>query len=47
VEIEENEMGGVCGAYGGEERRLQGFSGETWESDHLVDTDVDGRIILR
>jgi hypothetical protein len=30
VEIEENEMGGACGAYGGEERRIQGFSGETW-----------------
>jgi len=23
-------MGGACGAYGGEERRIQGFGGETW-----------------
>jgi hypothetical protein len=27
--IEKNEMGGACGAYGGEERRIQGFGGET------------------
>ena len=27
--IEKNEMGGVCGTYGGEERRIQGFGGET------------------
>jgi len=23
-------MGVACGAYGGEERRIQGFGGETW-----------------
>jgi hypothetical protein len=28
-EIERNEMGGVCGAYGGRERCLQGFGGKT------------------
>jgi hypothetical protein len=27
--IEKNEMGGACGTYGGEERRIQGFGGET------------------
>jgi hypothetical protein len=27
--IEKNEMGGVCGAYGGGERCVQGFGGET------------------
>ena len=27
--IKENETGGACGAYGGGERRLQGFGGET------------------
>ena len=27
--IEKNEMGGSCSAYGGEERCLQGFGGET------------------
>ena len=26
--IENNEMGGACSAYGGEERRIQGFGGE-------------------
>jgi len=25
----EVEMGGACSAYGGEERRIQGFGGET------------------
>ena len=25
--IEKNEMGGECSAYGGEERRIQGFGG--------------------
>jgi len=25
----ENEMGGACGTCGGEERRVQGFGGET------------------
>ena len=28
-QIEENEMGGACSAYRGEERRKQGFGGET------------------
>ena len=27
--IEKNEMGGVCGAYGGVERRARGSGGET------------------
>jgi hypothetical protein len=27
--IENNEMGGACSTYGGEERRVQGFGGET------------------
>ena len=27
--IEKYEMAGACGAYGGEERRIQGFGGET------------------
>jgi len=26
--IEKNEKGGVCSAYGGKERRIQGFGGE-------------------
>jgi hypothetical protein len=36
-------MGRTCGAYGDEERCIQGFSGETtWE-----DPGVDGRIIFK
>jgi hypothetical protein len=27
--IEKNEMGGACSAYGGEERLMRGFDGET------------------
>jgi hypothetical protein len=27
-EIENNEMGGACGYFGGEESRIQGFGGE-------------------
>jgi len=27
--IEKNDMGGACSAYGDEERRIQGFGGET------------------
>jgi len=27
--IEKNEMGGACSGYGGGERRVQGFGGET------------------
>ena len=28
-QIEKNEMGGACSTYGGEERCMQGFGGET------------------
>jgi len=28
-QIEKNEMGGACSVYGGEERCIQGFGGET------------------
>jgi hypothetical protein len=41
--IEKNEMGGTCSAYGGEERRKQGFGGER---DHLENPGIDVRIIL-
>jgi len=40
-------MGGECSAYGGGEKRVQGFGVETWEKDHWSDTGVDGRLILR
>ena len=46
--IEKNEMGRACSAYGGEERRIQGFGwGNMRERDHLEDSGVDGRIIFR
>jgi len=48
VKIEKNEIGRACSAYGEEERRIQGFGGETCkERDHLGDPGVDGRKILR
>jgi hypothetical protein len=40
-------MSGACSAYGGEERRIQGFGGNLIERDHLGDLGVDGWIILR
>ena len=41
-------MGGACSAYGGEERRVQGFwCGNLRERDHLGGPGLDGRIILR
>ena len=48
-QTEENEMGGACRTYGGEERYIQGFGGETsgketiwgptllWEDDIKMD----------
>ena len=32
-EMEKNEKGGACSAYGGEERGVQCFGGETWGRD--------------
>jgi hypothetical protein len=43
--IERNEMNRKCSAYGEEEKRIQGYGGETL--DHLGDPGIDGRIILR
>jgi len=41
-------MCGARSAYGGEERRIQGFGGgHLRERGHLGDQGVDGRIILR
>jgi hypothetical protein len=46
-QIEKNEMGRVCRAYGGEERCIQDFGGENREKRcHLGDPGIDGRIIL-
>jgi len=40
-------MGWACGAYGGEERCIQGFGGEAEGKNRLRDPGVDGTIILR
>ena len=43
-----NEMCGECSAYWGEESRIQGFSGETWEKETTWETQAQmGEIILR
>jgi len=36
--IENNEMGGVCSTYGGKERHIQGFGGETWGKETTLET---------
>jgi hypothetical protein len=38
--IEKNEMGGACSAYGGEERRIQVFGGETGRKETVWETFV-------
>jgi len=41
-------MSGACSTYGGQERRIQGFGGETLrEGDRLEDPVLGGKIILR
>ena len=40
-------MGGACSTYGGDEKCMQGFGGETWGKEtFLVDLEVDVRTIL-
>jgi len=36
--IEKNEIGGACSLYGGGERGVQGFGGETWEKEATGET---------
>ena len=46
-QIQNNEMGGACVTYGGQERYIQGCGGEDpGEGDHLDDLGLDGSIIL-
>jgi hypothetical protein len=41
-------MGWTCSTYGGKERFMQGFGGETWGKETTWNTQaLDGRIILR
>lgn len=39
-------VGGICGAYGGDEKCIQNFRGETWEKVPTWYFEVDGKIIL-
>jgi hypothetical protein len=44
----ENEISGACGIYGGVKKCIQGFGwGNLRERDHLEDSGVDGRTILK
>jgi hypothetical protein len=38
--IEKNDMGGACSTYGGRERCVQGFGGETWEKETAGETEA-------
>jgi hypothetical protein len=40
-------MGGACGMYGIQNRCVQGFGGETTDTDYWEEIGVDGRIILK
>ena len=41
-------MAGACSTHGGEERRIQGLLwGNLRDRDHLRDSGIDGRIILK
>jgi hypothetical protein len=42
-----NGTGGACGTYGGGKTCIQGSSGETCRRVHLVETGLDGWIILK
>jgi hypothetical protein len=47
-QINENEMGGACGTYGGQERCMHGFGvGDQRKRDPLEDIGVDGRMTLK
>ena len=46
-QIETNKMGRACSMYGGEDRHIQGFGGETQGKETTHKTGINGRIILR
>jgi hypothetical protein len=37
-QVKKTEMGRTCGTFGGEERCIQGFSGETWGKETTLKT---------
>jgi hypothetical protein len=44
--IQKNDSGGTCSAYGGEKRRIVGFGGGNLKKrDHLGDPGLDGKLI--
>jgi hypothetical protein len=45
-QLKNNEIGGTCSTYGGEERCIQRFGGGNLEErDHLIDTGIDGGLV--
>ena len=38
--LDKNEMGWACSAYGGGERRVQGFDGEIWGKETTGETEA-------
>jgi hypothetical protein len=48
AEIEENDIGGACGRYGGEEKCIRGCGGRKLkERKYLENLGVDMRVILK
>jgi hypothetical protein len=39
-------MGGECGTYGGEDRCIQGFGGDTWGKETTWETQVKVQVFL-
>jgi hypothetical protein len=46
-EIKNNEIGGACGTYGGEELHTGIWWRDLGERDHMEDLGVDRRVILK
>jgi len=47
-QVKEDEMGGVCSMYGGEEKRVQVHGGETLkERNHFEDPGIETRAVFR
>ena len=47
-QLKNNEIGGTCSTYGGEERCIQRFGvGNLKERDDLIDTGIDGGVSMK